>query len=437
MRITPNEYVLSFDFSLDALDVGLADPQGSWIIPHSAYDNNLPGFQALQKDVLAHLQGLDGVRLTAAGEYTALFWWHAFYQISTDPDFAPYDPTLALLNPCHVKNFRRALPEEEKSDPKDTRLNGLYYRTIGVEHHYTFDPRYLPLRQLSRAYSRLTHTLAAEKSFALTLIYLSASEYRRVEPFSDLLGVTSTYVLTEYPDISAIADVPSSQLAEAIDIIAQGHLKDADESASRLHQVAHNSYPLPEFLIPTVSTALRLTLEHVHFLEQQRKSYKRLIENELALLPEANLALAERGLGPILTAGVLGEIQDTRRFTTGRKFDHGKKQWRERNYRDGQAAVAKMAGLWWPRNASGRFEGDDRHLARERNPYLRYWFVQAAYSLKRHRDDYAAYYDRKHGEANKHPHKHALILTARKAVRLVFALLHEGQMARLEEQSMT
>ena len=119
MRVFPNEYVLAFDFSLDRLDVGLADPEGSWIIPHQAYTNNWPGFREMKRDVLAHLCDLDDVRLTAVGESTANFWWYTFYQIATDPDFAPYDPSLALLNPFHVKHFRKALPEDDKCDPKD------------------------------------------------------------------------------------------------------------------------------------------------------------------------------------------------------------------------------------------------------------------------------------------------------------------------------
>jgi hypothetical protein len=126
-----------------------------------------------------------------------------------------------------------------------------------------------------------------------------------------------------------------------------------------------------------------------------------------------------------------------RRFTTGRKFDRAAGRWRERKYRDGQASVAKMAGLWWPRHSSGRFEGEDRHLARERNPYLRYWFVQAAHTLKKHRPDFEDFYRRKYNEVNNHQHKRALILTARKAVRLIFALLHKGQMTRLAQEEAT
>jgi transposase len=448
MHTSSNEYVLAFDFSLDRLDVALADPAGNWIVPHRAYANHIPGFQALKQDLLPYLSGLDEARLTTAGESTALFWWHAFYQIATDPDFAPYNPSLALLrvvawatprhrNPLYVKNFRRAQPEEDKVDPKDARLIGRYYQTMGVKHYFTFDSRYLPLRQLTRAYFRLTHTLAAEKSFALSLIYLLVSEYRRVKPFSDPFGVTSVHILSEYPDIAAIAAIPLDTLTADLDLLSKGHLKDARESAHQLHQIAQNSYPLPDFLVPTVNTVLRMTLNHVRFLEHQQNRYRSLIETELERLPEARLALAESGLGSILVGGCLGEIQDPRRFTTGRKFDRKKKRWRKCKYRDGQAGVARLAGLWWPRNSSGRFEGDDRHLARERNPYLRYWLVQAAYSLKRNREDYGAFYQHKYDETAKHKHKRALILTARKAVRLIFALLYKGQMKRLEEEANT
>jgi transposase len=54
--------------------------------------------------------------------------------------------------------------------------------------------------------------------------------------------------------------------------------------------------------------------------------------------------------------------------------------------------------------------------------------------LKRHQADYAAFYQRKFHEVKKHQHQRALILTARKAVRLIFALLHKGQMQRLKEE---
>jgi transposase len=416
------EHVLAIDFSLDHLDVALADPLGAWIIPHQRFENNRGGFQALKQTLQAVLAAADEpVQLTAAGESTANFWWHAFQHIVSDPDFAPYHPALALLNPCHVKGFRRARPEQDKADPQDARLIGAYYQAMGAAHPYTFNERYLPLRHFSRAYFRVVHTLAAEKTYALSLVYLLASEYRRVQPFSEILGATSGHILTAYPDIAALADIPLDNLIADLKAHSHNRLKDAAASARDLQHIAMASYPLPDYLADTLHTVFCMTLDHVRFLEAQQRQYKRLITQQLDQLPEADLALAQPGLGPIIVGGCLGEIQDPRRFTV------------DRPYRDGQAAVAKLAGLWWPRHSSGRFEGQDRHLARERNPFLRYWLVQAAYALKGKQSDYAAYYQRKYHESSRHQHKRALILTARKAVRLIFALLYKGQMQRLEE----
>lgn len=426
--------ILAFDFSADRLDVALQSPDGRWLIPHQAFANNWSGLAALKQEVLAHLsQCPEGQRLAVVGESTGLYWWHTFYHLATDPDFAAYQPEMALLNPLHVKHFRQALPERDKDDPTDAHLIARYFHNNGVKHGWPGDLRYLPLRQLSRAYCRLVHSLAAEKAFCLTLVYLLASEYKRLNAFSDLFGRTSQYVLTEYPDIAAIAAIPLPELAAALNQVARGKLKDAAATAQTLHQVAADSFPLPDSLRPTVHTCLQLTLQTIAFFEQQQESYRQLLETELAHYPEAALLLAEPGFGPVLVAGLLAEIGDTRRFVSGQKYDRRTHRTRPRKYKDGQAGVARMAGLWWPKNSSGRFEGQERHLAHERNPYLRYWFVQAAYSLKGHQSEYADYFWKKHREVSKHQHKRALILTARKAVRPVFALLHKGQMRLLEE----
>ncbi|GBF74734.1 putative IS110 family transposase [Paenibacillus sp. 598K] len=57
------------------------------------------------------------------------------------------------------------------------------------------------------------------------------------------------------------------------------------------------------------------------------------------------------------------------------------------------------------------------------NKYLRYYLVQAADSIRKHDAEYAAFYKKKYDEVPKHKHKRALVLSARKLVRLVFMLL--------------
>ncbi len=95
--------------------------------------------------------------------------------------------------------------------------------------------------------------------------------------------------------------------------------------------------------------------------------------------------------------------------------------------------MAKYAGLWWPRADSGDFQAEDRHLAKSGNVYLRYYFIEAANSLRQHNAEYSAYYQRKYAESAKHKHWRATVLTARKLVRLVFKLLIDQEPYRPAE----
>lgn len=418
--------VLSIDVSLDQLDVALRTDDAGWQWPHRPYPNNWPGYQQLKAELLTELEQQSEVRLTTVAESTGPYWWPVFYHLTHDADLADYQPQLAVLNPLHVKRFRQALPEQDKNDLLDPQLIDGYYQAFGVKHFYQFNDRYLSLRFLSRAYARIIHSLAAEKAYLRSLLFIAASDYQRLAPFSDLFGVTSLHVLNEFDDIQTLANIPLDDLSDQLRLFSGNTLPDPNHKAQQLHQVANQSYPLPQSLAATLHLIVQQSIAHIRFLSDNQKTMRLLIEQQLQQLPEANLALEQPGLGPILVAGCLSEIQNTSRFITGTKFDRKLKSTRPRSYRDGQAAVAKLAGLWWPQHNSGRFQADDRHLARERNPYLRYWFVQAAHTLQRYDPDYNTFYHRKFFEVRSHQHKRALILTARKAVRLIFARKRSG-----------
>ena len=80
------EMVLAIDVSLDRLDVTLSNDEREWLWAHQAYTNNWSGFQQLKQDLLVELERAGPVRLTAVGESTGPYWWHAFYQLSHDEE---------------------------------------------------------------------------------------------------------------------------------------------------------------------------------------------------------------------------------------------------------------------------------------------------------------------------------------------------------------
>ena len=125
------------------------------------------------------------------------------------------------------------------------------------------------------------------------------------------------------------------------------------------------------------------------------------------------------------------------RFLQGQKGDKQRKRYRPRNLRDAEDAVAKIAGLWWPRAESGEFAAQDRRLAKSGNRYLRYYLIQAADKMRLYCPEYAAYYARKFKESTKHHHKRALVMTARKSVGLIVGLLHRDEPYRSQEERRT
>ena len=110
---------------------------------------------------------------------------------------------------------------------------------------------------------------------------------------------------------------------------------------------------------------------------------------------------------------------------------------RKKNLRDVEDAVAKFAGIWWPRKDSGGFKGEERRMNKNGNHYLRYYLVEAADKLRQYLPEYQAFYHRKYAETKKHQHKRALVLTARKSVGLFVGLLHRNEPYRSPEVNQT
>lgn len=111
------------------------------------------------------------------------------------------------------------------------------------------------------------------------------------------------------------------------------------------------------------------------------------------------------GIGPVYAAGIISEIGDVHRFPN-------------------DSALAQFTGLTWPKYQSGKFHAEETRMSHAGNQYLRYYLVEAANSVKRCDATYKAFYEKKYAEATKHHHhKRALVLTARKLVRLVWTLL--------------
>lgn len=421
-----NRLIAGTDVSHRKLDVCFMDEQGTLLVPHQSFSNDWPGFLALREAIAQIMQDLDLSDLDLVGESTNWYWWHFFWQAAHDPELAMFDPQLFLVNPKLIKWFKKSFPEEEKRDERDPFFIGEYARNRRLT-PYQFQESVLPLRIYTRHHFHLVQSLARAKTYFLAYLFLKASAYQQLAPFSDVFGVASSHMLQQYPTLDQIAGFPTDVLADKLQALAKGHLPDPLDNATTLQQVGERSWPLPDTLVEPVHRILTLTLERIRFLETQIQQVDAWIATEAQALPDVARLMTIPGIGLILAATLVAEIGDVQRFLEGEKWDKKRKRWRKKNAKDGEAALAKHCGLWWSHSSSGDFDGDERHLVKDGNRYARYAFVQGAFGCKDHEPEYAAYYTKKYRQSVKHKHRRALILTARKLVGLVFALLRKQE----------
>jgi hypothetical protein len=277
-----------------------------------------------------------------------------------------------VFNPSLVQGLRRVYADAGKTDRLDAFFIAERLRVGRLPIPFQPDLVYAPLQRLTRFRMHLAQTLAREKNYCLALLFLPFSAFSQEAPFDDLFSPTSLGILETFTT-EDLAQTSLEDLAAFVQQHGRGRFADP-------HQA----------------------------LQGQLRAVDRTIAQDIAALPAARRTLdSVPGLGPVWTAGLLAEVGDIFRFAN-------------------EAAVAKFAGLVWKPRESGNFQGEDTVLAKTGNPFLRYYLIEAANSVRQHCPEYRDYYNAKLAQSPKHAHKRALVLTARKFVRLVDALLRAG-----------
>lgn len=374
------------------------------------FPNNQPGAVAFIEQLTAQARMGEYDRLRIATEATGWYWFHLFQTLSQEPVWQTLPVELYAFNPRLTAKYKETFGDLDKDDPTDAFVVADRLR-MGRDLPVPFQgaDQYLALRCLTRYRFWLIHQLAKEKAYCQAILYLKSSDYTLPQkcPFADIFGATSRAVIEEFASIEQIAAMPFEELVEFIEVKGKRRFANPQHTAQQLQQVAHDSYLLPEILRQPINHILHLSLQHIAFLEGQLKRLDPTIADHLTAIP--NTLQTIPGIGPVFAAGIIAEIGNLNRF------DHD------------QTKVAKYAGFKWRKSASGDSQSEFTPLTQKHNRFLRYYFCEAANVVRIHDHDYALYYDRKYLEVSKHRHKRALVLTARKLVRLVVRLLTTNQ----------
>jgi len=379
--------------------------------------NSLSGANDLEVALEKQAQKLLTEELAVGTEATSLYDFHILEFLADSEVLAKYHLKLYRFNPRIIKAFKPSLMLRDKTDPDDAYAIAEYLRfrqESADEYRAKLD--HLPLQRLTRFRWHLVSQLVREKSFFLNQLFLKFSAFGKGKPFSDSFGATASAVIQEFMNPDEIANTSDEELVNFIIQHGRNRFPNPDEIVQKLKYVARESYRLRPALAESVHRILCLSLANIRALKASLEELNQTITKQLNAFSITLTSI--KGIGDVYAAGIFAEIGDINCFPS-------------------DAQIARLAGLAWKRHQSGNFQAETTRLDRQSNAYLRYYLVEAADSLRRHNPEYRAYYQKKYAEVPKHQHKRALVLTARKLVRLVYALLSTSKLYQPEMLSMT
>ena len=404
-----NPLYVGIDVSSKINVVYLMLPNGD---KHSSFSvaNSQDGSAQLVKRILSALtsHSLDTVLIGL--EATSVYGDNLVYFLREDATLAPFHRKIHVLNPRQVNKFKEAYNDLPKNDSVDSFViaDCLRFGRINKE-VYIGDYRYKALQNLTRARYFAVCNLVKEKQRFMNVLFKKYSTMTQEKVFSDTFSTTALAVYDEFESAEALADMDLHELTAFIMKKGKNRFPDPDSVAKAIQTAARSSYRLPKTVNDSVNQVLSISITSIKALESQIKEFDKTIAAQMELLPDVLTSIP--GIGPVYAAGIMAEIGDINRF-------------------ENHAQLAKYAGLAWTQYQSGGFEAQTTRLIRSGNRFLKYYLCEAAFSLVRCDKEYSDFYHLKYKEVNRYQHKRALALTARKLVRLVFALLKDNRLYR-------
>ena len=356
-------------------------------------------------------------KLIIVCESTGVYSFHLANYFSSNEVLNNLNTEVYCLNPHDSEKYRKSFNDIEKTDPSDAYVLADFARVGRTNYLNPFrGSQYLALQRLTRLRYHLVQNLTREKLYVINNLYLCFSGLvvadNKDKPLSDMFSATSCEVLDHFNSLDQIVNTPIDELTDFISKTGKNRFKNPSDNANLLAKAARASYRLDQVAYDGLNIAIASSISVIKCLEKEIKTLDVAILNTVkGLSSDAyNILISIRGIGPVYAAGILAEIGSIDFFSKEEK-------------------LAKYAGFHWKRSQSGNFEKEERNFSQHSNKYLRYYLVEATQSCVYFGFPFIKdFYDKKYDEVTKHQHKRALVLSARKLVRLIYGLLRKNQL---------
>ena len=406
-----NYIYVGIDVSLKTLVTCIIDTSGAILLKPTSFGNNPNSFELLTNKIISFAKEMDNPFILFGCESTSVYDNHLQYSIYDSEALNKFNCRIHAFKPDLILNFKKSMGDLPKNDKSDSYVIACRLKAGSLPNESYINFKQIALQRLTRFRFHIAKNITREKTYLVSNLFLKFSTLFQSKILSDNYGATAEALLTEFVNIEDIASTPIEELVDIIRIKGRDHFKDIDSVANSIKNAASNSFKLNKNLNDSLSFVIKSTFDSISAMEKSLKYTDKEIEKQIKLYfnNEYTVLTSLKGIGPVIAGGIIAEIGSIKRFNSDN-------------------ALAKFSGIVWSQYQSGEYQASNTKLRKTGNSYLRYYFCLAADNLRLYNPIFQTYYSGKYREVKDHFHKRALVLTARKVIRLVFSLLQENRL---------
>lgn len=369
----------------------LLDENGKKVFTNFSFANSNEGLTLLMTRIKQVDISIDNllIGMEATGHY-----WMILYHCLNDAGFQ-----VRLINPLMTAARRNVGIRGSKTDSADALLIANILREADPKFSAVPDDQTRQLRDLMRLRYECAQTLVAEKQRLTALLDLVFPEY--TQHFSDIFGVASRALLSQYPTAQELAKIDIRKLTRILKEASKGRM--GREHAQRLKKSAKNSFALTT-ANGSFALEIRFLVQRMNLLTEQMDELERQAKKHLK--QEQKLLQTIPGIGPIWAPTILAEVLPV--------FHPEEK--------NGARKLVAAAGLDVRLNESGDSKGKGR-MSKRGSKYLRTATIQAAEVAALVAKDpmFSSVYEKQKNKGKKHIV--AVSHVANKMLHVVFSVL--------------
>jgi transposase len=306
---------------------------------------------------------------------------------------------LVQVNPMHTKRLKELTGNSPlKTDRKDPKVIA---DIIELGHALTVVIPEGPAAELRRLTQGRERTIASRTRLfnqLQCLLVISFPEFLQV--MKDVKSASAQHLLHHYPTAEEIVALGETSLATLLRKVSRGKLK--PDRARALFEAARETVGVREgrsSMLLEIQLMLETIASYNRFIDGLEVEMVRHLEH----IPYSRVILSLKGIGPVTTAGLIGEVGDFTKFNT-------------------ISEVMKLAGLDLYEVSSGKHRGKLK-ISKRGRPLIRKLLYFAALSAVRKGGTMHEWYQRALGRGM--IKTKALVAVSRKLLGIIFALVRD------------